>query len=51
MVGDLTDASNLPNDIPNVKTHTMSFYMNLLAAWIRMGFRNPKIAVAGKIDA
>ena len=51
MVGDLTDASNLPDDIPNVKTHTMSFYMKLLGAWIKMGFRNPKIAVPGKIGA
>lgn len=50
MVSDLTDASNLPNDIPNMKTHTMSFYMKILGAWIKMGFKNPKITVAGKID-
>ena len=51
MVGDLPDASELPNDIPNLKTHSVSFYMKLLRAWIGMGFRNPKIKVAGKIDA
>ncbi|MDM0033205.1 DUF6151 family protein [Variovorax sp. J22P271] len=51
MVGDLPDASGLPDDIPNLKTHTLSFYAQLLGAWIGMGFRNPKIDVAGKIDA
>jgi len=51
MAGDLPDASNLPDDIPNLRTHTVSFYMKLLGAWIGMGFRNPKIEVAGKIDA
>ncbi|GHA76812.1 hypothetical protein [Cognatilysobacter bugurensis] len=51
MVGDLADSSRLPSGIPNVKTHTMSFYMKLLGAWIRMGFRNPKIATAGRITA
>jgi hypothetical protein len=51
MVGDLPDASGLSNDIPNLKTHSVSFYMKLLWAWISMGFRNPKIEVAGKIDA
>jgi hypothetical protein len=50
MVGDLSDASNLPDDIPNLKSHTVAFYAKLLGAWIAMGFRNPKIEVAGKID-
>ena len=50
MTGDLADRSVLPGDIPNLKTHTAAFYGKLLAAWIAMGFRNPKIAVAGKID-
>ncbi|MCA1440364.1 hypothetical protein I6F07_09090 [Ensifer sp. IC4062] len=50
MVGDLADPSNLPADIPNLRSHNVSFYAKLLAAWIAMGFRNPKIAVAGKID-
>ncbi|CAN7352409.1 MULTISPECIES: DUF6151 family protein [Ensifer] len=51
MVGDLPDASWLPKDIPNLKTHTVSFYAKLLWAWIAMGFRNPKIAIARKIEA
>jgi len=51
MTGDLPDASALPADIPNLKTHTMSFYAKLLGAWIAMGFRNPTITTAGTIDA
>jgi hypothetical protein len=51
MVGDLLDASNLPDDIPNLKSHTVSFYAKLLGAWVGMGFRNPKVDVSGKIDA
>ncbi|AOF93485.1 DUF6151 family protein [Sinorhizobium sp. RAC02] len=51
MVGDLADPSGLPSDMPNLKTHTVTFYAKLLAAWIAMGFRNPKIAVGGAIDA
>ncbi|MGE0281354.1 MAG: hypothetical protein AB7P20_12185 [Rhizobiaceae bacterium] len=51
MTGDLTDASSLPGDIPNLKTHTVSFYAKLFAAWVAMGFRNPKVQVAGKIEA
>lgn len=51
MVGDLGDTSGLPADMPNLKTHTVAFYAKLLAAWIAMGFRNPKIAIGGTIDA
>jgi hypothetical protein len=51
MAGDLPPASKLPDDIPNLKSHTVSFYAKLLGAWIGMGFRNPKIEVVGKIDA
>ena len=50
MTGDLADTSGLPADIPNLKGHSTSFYAKLLGAWIVMGFRNPKIAVAGQID-
>lgn len=50
MIGDLADPSALPADIPNLRSHNVSFYAKLLAAWIAMGFRNPKIAVAGSID-
>ncbi|WP_040585448.1 GFA family protein [Allomesorhizobium alhagi] len=51
MAGDLPDASKLPDDIANLKSHTVSFYAKLLRAWIAMGFRNPKIEVMGKIVA
>lgn len=51
MTGDLADASGLANDIPNLKTHTVLFYAKLLGAWIGMGFRNPKIEVAGALNA
>ena len=51
MAGDCADASNLPDDIPNLKSHSVSFYAKLLGAWIKMGFRNPRIDVTGTIDA
>ncbi|AZO80454.1 hypothetical protein B5U98_11755 [Bosea sp. Tri-39] len=51
MTGDLPDASVLPADIPNLKSHTISFYAKLLTSWIAMGFRNPKITIAGTVDA
>lgn len=51
MTGDLPTPSGLPDDIPNLKSHTVSFYAKLFGAWAAMGFRNPKIAVPGKIDA
>ena len=49
MTGDLPDASALPADIPNLKTHTVSFYARLLGAWIAMGFRVPQIAVERRL--
>lgn len=51
MVGDLADASHLPDDIPNLKTHTVIFYLKLLGAWAAMGFKNPKIEIRETIDA
>ncbi len=51
MTGDLANTSGLPADMPNLKTHTVTFYAKLLAAWIAMGFRNPKITVGGTVDA
>ena len=51
MVGDLPDASILPDDIPNLKSHTVYFYAKLLWAWIGMRFQNPKIEVVGRVDA
>ena len=51
MVGDLADPSALPDDIPNRKSHSVSFYAKLLGAWIAMGFRNPTIPVTQRLDA
>ena len=51
MESDLVDASELPNDVPNHKTQSVGFFVQLLVAWAAMGFRRPKITyVAGKLD-
>lgn len=51
MASDLADASELPNDVPNHKTQSVGFFVQLLVAWAAMGFRRPKITyVAGKLD-
>lgn len=49
MTGDLPDASTLPDDVPNARNHTVSFFARLLGAWIAMGFRSPSIAVNGEM--
>jgi hypothetical protein len=46
MTADLPDASVLPNDIPNAKGQNGRFFARLLGAWVAMGFRVPKIAIA-----
>lgn len=51
MASDRPDAASLPDDIPNLKTQSLSFYAKLLGAWIAMGFRNPKIDVAETVHA
>lgn len=41
----------LPNDVPNPKTHTLSFYIKLLGAWAAMRFQTPKLDfIVGKLD-
>ncbi len=41
----------LPDDVPNPSTHTVSFYFKLLSAWVAMGFRTPKVDyVNGRLD-
>ena len=41
----------LPGDVPNPKTHTLTFYGKLFGAWAAMGFRSPKIDyVAGPLE-
>jgi len=47
MVSDLPDPSVLPDDVPNLKSHSLRFYARLMKAWIAMGFRSPRIEVAG----
>ena len=51
MTSDLPDASVLANDVPNGKRQSVSFFAKLLGAWIAMGFKSPKIAVNGEINA
>ena len=40
---------DLPNDVPNLKTHSLSFYGRLFGAWARMGFRNPEVEDNGEL--
>ncbi|MGD9914366.1 MAG: GFA family protein [Rhizobiaceae bacterium] len=51
MTRDLADPSVLSSDIPNHRSQSFRFFRKLLGAWIAMGFRSPKIEVAGRIDA
>ncbi|WP_144378150.1 GFA family protein [Mesorhizobium amorphae] len=51
MTADLPDASVLPNDVPNLKQQSLAFYWRLFRAWAAMGFRSPRIAVNGEINA
>lgn len=36
--------ADLPDDLPNMRTHSARFMARLLVAWIRMGFRKPVVA-------
>lgn len=49
MTSDLPDASVLPDDVPNGKRQSLSFFARLLGAWIAMGFRRPKITVGREL--
>jgi len=51
MTGDRPDRDNLPGDIPNARSQSPGFIWALLTAWIAMGFRAPKIATEGEVDA
>lgn len=46
MISDRTDASALPNDVPNAKHQTFGFMAKLLGAWVAMGFKVPKLELA-----
>ena len=43
MVSDFPEGGNLPNDIPNLRTHSIRFMFRLATAWAKMAFRAPKI--------
>ncbi len=49
MTADLEEPASLPNDVPNLKQQSLSFYGRLFAAWVKMGFRSPKIVVNGEL--
>lgn len=51
MTSDLADPSLLSDDVPHGRRQTLGFYAKLLGAWIAMGFKSPKIAVKGEINA
>jgi hypothetical protein len=43
MTADRPGAAALPDDVPNLATHSARFMVRLLAAWVAMGFRRPKV--------
>jgi len=52
MTRDRPKGVELPNDVPNPSTHTVSFFAKLFGAWLAMRFRSPKIDfVSGNINA
>lgn len=47
MTSDLPDGSVLDDLVPNGKRQSVLFFAKLLGAWAAMGFRSPKISIAG----
>ena len=47
---DSPELSVLSNDIPNLKTHSITFYWRLFMAWVRMGFREHRKTIERTID-
>jgi hypothetical protein len=45
MTKDRRESAELPSDVPNYRTHSGKFMWKLLAAWVAMGFRTPKVAM------
>jgi hypothetical protein len=43
MTADRREGVVLPDDVPNYATHAGKLMRKLLAAWIAMGFRRPKV--------
>lgn len=50
MTKDLPPNTTLPQDVPNAKRQSLSFFAKLLGAWIAMGFKSPKVAVNGVVQ-
>lgn len=50
MMSDLPAGTTFPDDIPSYKRQSVSFFAALLGAWIAMGFRLPKVAIAGELQ-
>ena len=50
MAADLSEGTTLPSDVPNAGKHSVSFMVKLLAAWVAMGFRVPKVPVFDRLD-
>ncbi len=48
MTRDAPAGAFLPDDIPNARTQTASFMARLFWSWLRMGFRNPRVAEIGR---
>ena len=52
MTRDRPDGAALPDDIPNARRQSASFFAKLFWAWVRMGFRNPAVVeVTEQLDA
>jgi hypothetical protein len=51
MTSDLADPSTLPRDVTNARWQSLSFYYRLLAAWVAMGFKSPKVTTNGELHA
>ena len=47
MTVDRPPGTVLDGSVPNARRHTASFMLKLLAAWVAMGFRTPKVPVQG----
>lgn len=43
MTADRPGGAPLPDDVPNLATHSARFMVRLLVAWVAMGFRRPKV--------
>jgi hypothetical protein len=46
MISDRKDAPALPNDVPNARYQSLGFMAKLLAAWMAMGFKAPKLELS-----